>query len=67
MSQYTPQLRFVLGGLDDVIKAKDNLTFFAQNLSIKTDYTVVLRKDLAHQIPVDVFENETKIFFESLK
>lgn len=60
-------IRIVLGGQDTVIKAKDNLAFFAQNVAAKTDYTILIRKDLAHQIPVEVFEEETKAFFESLK
>ncbi|CAM3007650.1 YqiA/YcfP family alpha/beta fold hydrolase [Flavobacterium frigoris] len=59
-------MRIVLGGQDTVIKAKDNLTFFAQNIAAKTDYTIAIKKDLAHQIPVAVFEEETKSFFKEL-
>ena len=58
-------MRIVLGGLDDVIKAKDNLAFLAQHISEKTDYKLVIRKELAHQIPVAVFEKETLNFFKS--
>jgi hypothetical protein len=59
-------MRIVLGGQDTLIKAKDNLTFFAQNIAAKTDYTIVIKKYLAHQIPVAVFEEETKSFFKEL-
>ena len=59
-------IRIVLGGQDDIIKAKDNLAFFAQNCNPKTDYTISINSDLAHQIPVDVFKEETKAFFKSL-
>lgn len=59
-------MRIVLGGQDDIIKAKDNLAFLAQNCNPKTDYTISIKNDLAHQIPVDVFEEETKAFFEVL-
>jgi predicted esterase YcpF (UPF0227 family) len=59
-------MRIVLGGQDDIIKAKDNLAFLAQNCNPKTDYTISIKYDLAHQIPVDVFEEETKAFFEVL-
>jgi predicted esterase YcpF (UPF0227 family) len=57
-------MRIVLGAQDDLIKAKDNLTFLAQHMTGKTDYKLIVRKDLAHQIPLDVFEEETKAFFE---
>lgn len=62
----SPLMRIVLGGQDDVIKAKDNLAFLAQNCFENTDYAIVIKNDLAHQIPVDVFEEETKDFFERL-
>ncbi|WP_291097286.1 MULTISPECIES: YqiA/YcfP family alpha/beta fold hydrolase [unclassified Flavobacterium] len=62
----SPLMRIILGGQDDIIKAKDNLVFLAQNCNPKTDYTIVIKNDLAHQIPVDVFEEETKAFFEAL-
>lgn len=58
-------MRIVLGAQDDVIKAKDNLAFLAQHISVKTDYKLVIRKELAHQIPVAVFEKETQNFFKS--
>ncbi len=60
-------MRIVLGGQDTIINAKDNLAFLSQNVSDKTDYTIVLKRDLAHQIPIDVFEEQTKAFFELLK
>lgn len=59
-------IRIVLGGHDDIIKANDNLGFLAQNYNQKTDYTIVIKNDLAHQIPVNVFEEETKAFFNML-
>jgi predicted esterase YcpF (UPF0227 family) len=58
-------MRIVLGSKDTVIKAKDNLAFLAQHISEKTDYKLVIRKELAHQIPVAVFEEETLIFLKS--
>lgn len=57
-----PTMQIVLGGQDTVIKAKDNLSFLSQNVSDKTDYTIFLKYDLAHQIPLDVFEEQTKSF-----
>lgn len=59
-------IRIVLGSQDTVIKAIDNLFFLSQNITDKTDYAIVLEHDLAHQIPIDVFEEQSKLFFESL-
>jgi predicted esterase YcpF (UPF0227 family) len=64
---YPVSMRILLGGLDTVIKATDNLFFLSQNISDKTDYTIVMKQDLEHQIPIAVFEEQTKVFFESLK
>lgn len=57
-------LRIVLGGLDNVIMAKDNLTFFAENYDFERNYQIIIRKELGHQIPTAVFEKETNAFFE---
>jgi len=62
----SPSMRIVLGGHDEIIKAKDNLTFLEQNCNPKTDYTIVIKNELAHQIPVEVFEEQTKAFFDCL-
>lgn len=58
-------LRIVLGGLDDVIKAKDNLAFLAENYDFERNYQIVIRKELGHQITIAVFEEETNAFFEN--
>lgn len=62
---HPPSMRIVLGAKDTVIKAKDNLAFLTQHISEKTDYKLIIRKDLAHQIPVEVFEEEALIFLKS--
>jgi hypothetical protein len=59
-------MRFVLGAQDDVVKAKDNLNFLAQNSNPQTDYNISIKRELAHQIPIEIFEQETKAFFEQL-
>jgi predicted esterase YcpF (UPF0227 family) len=59
-------MRIVLGAQDDVIKAKDNLNFLAQNTNPQTDYDITIKRELAHQIPIDIFEQETQAFFEQL-
>jgi len=62
----SPLLRIVLGSQDETIKAKDNLAFLAQNCTNLNDCTIEIINELAHQIPVDIFEEETKAFFERL-
>lgn len=62
----SPLMRIVLGGQDDVIQAKDNLAFLAQNCSDLDDCTIEIINALAHQIPVDVFQVQTEAFFERL-
>lgn len=64
---YPKAMRVVLGGQDTVIKAKDNLDFLAKHISNTTDFSIVIRKDLGHQIPMEVFERETFAFFDSLR
>ena len=59
-------MRIVLGGQDTIIKAKDNMAFFAQNVAAKTDYAITIKSDLAHRIPVAIFKEETKAFFKAL-
>jgi hypothetical protein len=59
-------MRIVLGGQDDVIKAKDNLTYLAEHSNPATDYDISIKRELAHQIPIDLFEQEAKAFFEQL-
>ncbi|MBW4362346.1 YqiA/YcfP family alpha/beta fold hydrolase [Flavobacterium taihuense] len=59
-------MRFVFGGNDSVIKAVDNLAFLFQNINDKSDYSIILQHDLGHQIPITVFEEQSKLFFESL-
>lgn len=68
LQMYHPvSMRIVMGAKDTVIKAKDNLVFLAQHISDKTDYSLIVRKDLEHQIPIEVFEEETKAFFKMLQ
>ncbi|HSN47663.1 MAG TPA: YqiA/YcfP family alpha/beta fold hydrolase [Flavobacterium sp.] len=64
--KHSPLLRIVLGGQDEVVKAKDNLAFLSQNAGELRDCTIEIVNGLAHQIPIDVFEEQTEAFFERL-
>ena len=63
----SPLMRIVLGGQDDVIKAKDNLVFLSQNFSELKECTIQIINELAHQIPVAFFKNQTDVFFAGLR
>lgn len=58
--------QLVIGTRDDVINAKDTLEFLSKNLQIHTNYHIHIRQELEHRIPVDVFEEEVKMFFKNL-
>lgn len=62
----SPLMMVVLGAQDDVIKAKDNLAFLAQNFSELKECTIQIINELAHQIPVPIFEKQTEYFFEEI-
>jgi len=56
----------VLGANDDLIKPKDTLEFIGNSIG-KDNYHLNIRQDLAHRIPVPIFQEEIKSFFETLK
>jgi predicted esterase YcpF (UPF0227 family) len=60
-------LQVVLGSQDNVIIADDTLNFLNRNQLIAENARVHLISDLAHRIPVTIFDQETKIFFNILK
>lgn len=65
----TPLLSFkqiVIGSRDEVIDPKATLEFLGRNFQIHTNYRIHIRQNLAHQIPVDVFQEEVQDFFEKL-
>jgi len=64
--KHSPLLRIVLGGQDDVINAADNLNFLSQNFSDLKDCSIEIINELAHQIPIHIFEEQTEAFFERL-
>lgn|SRR5699024_5588651 len=56
----------VLGANDDLIKPEDTLKFIGSSIG-KDNYHLNIRQDLAHRIPVPVFQEEVKAFFKRLK
>jgi len=64
--KHSPLLRIVLGGQDDMINAADNLNFLSQNFSDLKDCSIEIINELAHQIPIHIFEEQTEAFFERL-
>ena len=58
--------RLVLGAKDELVDPKDTLKFIGESIGENTDYHISLRQDLAHRIPLDVFEYEVRSFFNYL-
>jgi hypothetical protein len=58
--------QFVLGVKDEVVDPKDTLKFIGERMDENTYYHISLRPDLAHRIPLDVFEKEVYAFFDYL-
>jgi predicted esterase YcpF (UPF0227 family) len=59
-------MRIVLGAQDNIIKAKDNLNYLALHSNPTTDYVITIKKELVHQIPIEIFEQQTNAFFGEL-
>ncbi|MCF1190112.1 hypothetical protein LRR18_00835 [Mangrovimonas sp. AS39] len=57
---------FVLGTHDDIVDPKKTLDYLIKTVELHPEYTIHLRNDLAHRIPVDVFKEEVDIFFNKL-
>ncbi|MCM4172611.1 hypothetical protein DHD32_14055 [Arenibacter sp. TNZ] len=58
--------RLVLGAQDDVVDPSGTLQFVAKKITCNTDYHIALRQDLAHRIPLNIFEEEVRAFFKCM-
>ncbi|MCM4151002.1 hypothetical protein DHD05_05300 [Arenibacter sp. N53] len=58
--------RLVLGAQDQVVDPSGTLQFVSKTVKDNTDYHISLRQDLAHRIPLEIFEEEVRAFFKSL-
>ncbi|HSJ11928.1 MAG TPA: hypothetical protein VK916_04550, partial [Gillisia sp.] len=59
--------QFVLGTIDDVVNPGETLGFISKTFNEFTDFHLHLRTGLTHNIPLDVFEEEIRSFFEFIK
>ena len=57
-------MHIVLGSKDIVVNPIKTLHFFGDSLKQKQDYTISIRHDLEHRIPLNVFEEEVKRFMQ---
>lgn len=58
--------QFVLGTHDAIVDPKLTLQFIAETLTNHPEYKVHIHKDLSHRIPMAVFEEEVRLFFNPL-
>ncbi|WP_432670910.1 YqiA/YcfP family alpha/beta fold hydrolase [Flavobacterium sp. SM2513] len=56
----------VLGSQDETVPAISNLKYFSENLLPTVHFDIKIRPDLAHQIPLEIFEEECNAFLRSL-
>lgn len=56
----------VLGSQDKTVPAISNLKYFSQNLLPSVQFQIKIRPDLAHQIPLEIFEEECSVFLSDL-
>ena len=56
----------VLGGQDETVPAISNLKYFSENLLRGVQFQIKIRPDLAHQIPPEIFEEESSAFLRTL-
>ena len=52
----------VLGSQDETVPAIANLKYFSENLLPTVQFQIKIRPDLAHQIPLEIFEEECSAF-----
>jgi uncharacterized protein len=57
--------KFILGAIDDVIDPGDTLRFLSRNFNEHTDFHIHIVPELTHNIPVSIFEEVVKEFFNS--
>lgn len=59
--------QLVLGAQDEVGDPVGTFQYLSQTLNTHTDYCIHFRQDLAHRIPVAIFEEEVAEFFNILQ
>ena len=52
----------VLGSQDETVPAVSNLRYFSENFLPTFQFQIKIRPDLAHQIPLEIFEEECSAF-----
>lgn len=59
-------LRVILGRHDDTINPFDTLPILMNDMNENEPLSIHLRNDLAHQIPLSIFDEELNYFFEKV-
>ncbi len=62
-NEHNHLMQIVIGKLDDVILAKDNLEYIIKLLPLNCDFRLHVINDLGHGIPINIFESEVSSFF----
>ncbi|WP_034889654.1 YqiA/YcfP family alpha/beta fold hydrolase [Gillisia sp. Hel_I_29] len=57
--------QLALGGVDDIVDPKETLSFLSNNTS-KEEIDIHIDPKLGHRIPLQLYKEQTKIFFSKL-
>tara|TARA_Y100000815_G_C13243515_1_gene462740 strand:- start:401 stop:913 length:513 start_codon:yes stop_codon:yes gene_type:complete len=58
--------QIVLGGQDTVVNPADTLNYIGKDFGGGLDYHLHLKHNMAHRVPMEVFEEEVESFFQHL-
>ncbi len=62
VSKENQRFSIVLGSQDETVTAIANLKYFSENLLPTVQFQIKIIPDLAHQIPLEIFEEECNAF-----
>lgn len=65
-SKENQRFSIVLGSQDETVPAISNLKYFSENLLLTVQFQIKIRPDLAHQIPLEIFEEECSTFLNTI-
>ena len=64
--QANQRFSIVLGSQDETVPAISNLKYFSENLLPTVKFQIKIRPDLAHQIPLEIFDEECSSFLSTI-
>lgn len=63
---HSKPVQMIIGVKDPLIKASDTLQFISEKLPQKNMWSIHLRHELEHRIPLEIFEEEVRLYFKKI-